>query len=243
VDRGRRREGSALAWESGSKAALWEAGGAGWPDDWPLSRARPSIFGLHRIAPGGPLGFDLIRIPHIENKNQRVALALFREANASNSTYLSFLFFWQVLEVAAGGQRLQNFVDKELRRSPAGLRLHREDLEHLSLGGRSLGQYLLEDCRHAIAHFTRTPGKKGIDLDGTEDRRRLVHSVRVAKAFAEFYIREKLNLRKELYLVRKGASGFPFFVEAENTNAPYTIAYPSVPMNRIWGRRRPPKWL
>jgi len=228
---------SALGWQNGSRVSLWEAGGAGWPDDWPLSRTRPNIFDFCHIWPIGAIGFDLIRIPHVENEKQRIALALFREANASNSIYLSFLFFWQVLEVAGDSEKPEGFVDKALKRNPQGLRLHQEDVRNLPSGARSLGQHLLDDCRHAIAHFMRNPGKKRIDLDKPEDRIRLAYSVRVIKAFAEYYIREKLALKKELYLVRQHRSDFPFFIEAERSQ-PYSIAYPSLSMDRVWGRRR-----
>lgn len=55
---------SALGWQNSSRVSLWEAGGAGWPDDWSPSRARPSILTFHRVGPGGAIGFDLMRIPH-----------------------------------------------------------------------------------------------------------------------------------------------------------------------------------
>lgn len=83
---------SALSWEIGASAAVWEVGGLGWPDDLPLSAARPSIRTFPRIPHEGNLtGYDLVKIPWVKTEEQRIALGLFREARASNNPYLAFL--------------------------------------------------------------------------------------------------------------------------------------------------------
>jgi hypothetical protein len=76
--------------------------GMGWPKEYLLKEAEPSVFTPPRIRfSGGGGGYDLTSIAHVETEQQRVALALFREASSSNNDYLSFLFYWQVLETGS----------------------------------------------------------------------------------------------------------------------------------------------
>lgn len=212
---------SALAWENNSRIAVWETGYRSWPSALSLRQARPSVFTFPRIPFGGAItGYDISRLPHIETEFQRRALALFREARASNNDYLSFLFYWQVLEVRAPSEAV-NFVDKSFWRNRAKLRIHQEDLAELSLNGRTLGQYLLDDCRHAIAHLRRTPGRKQLDIDDPADRRRLAHSVRVISAFAEHFIKEQLRLNKVLFLRRLKRGAVPIYLPASDHRGQY----------------------
>jgi hypothetical protein len=110
-----------------------------------------------------------MRIPKIWTPEQRTALALFREANASNNDYLSFIFYWQVLEVGRGSSA-EVFIDKTYTRQPNSLSLIQSDIALLQLGRRRLGDYLRNDCRDAIAHIRRKTGKTSIDIDEPEDR-------------------------------------------------------------------------
>jgi hypothetical protein len=58
---------SSLAWEIGSAAAVWEAGGSSWPDTLSLRKARGNILSFPRIPnESRVLGYDLVRIPKIE---------------------------------------------------------------------------------------------------------------------------------------------------------------------------------
>jgi hypothetical protein len=172
-------------------------------------------------------GYNLTSLPKVETQDQRVALALFREARSSNSPYLSFLFHWQVLEVGRGAKP-DRFVDRTLQKGGARLRLPTADVQSLPLGLRSLGQYMLDDCRHAIAHIKRKPGKKRLDLDSGDERMRLTISARVMEVFSEHYIREVLGLREQLHLVRRRGGTFPVFAdEATLRTGGYQRAYAS----------------
>jgi len=87
---------SCLNWQNGPCVAVHYAGGRGWPAGASLDEAMPSIRTFPRIANKGIIyGSDLIQIPLVRTQAQRVALALFREADSSNNEYLSFLFYWQ----------------------------------------------------------------------------------------------------------------------------------------------------
>jgi Methylamine utilization protein MauJ len=144
---------------------------------------------------------------------QRKALSLFREANASNNDYLAFLFFWQVLEI--DGTHPHNFINKTFSKRPRGLRLDQWDLNNLPLRDRSLGNYLQEHCRHAIAHITRQAGLRALDLDERDERFRLAISTRVVKAFAEYYVLNALGLNDHLHLVRHKKNDFPIYVDRQ----------------------------
>jgi len=203
---------SALAWEIGARATLWEAGQRGWPKEHSLKQAEPSIFTPPRIRfSGGVGGYDLTRIAHVETEQQRVALALFREASASNNDYLSFLFYWQILETR--GNDPVGFINKTFRKCRSQLRLDARYIAQLPLAGRPLGQYLLDDCRHAIAHIRRRPGKKNLDLDQPSERLRLTLSSRVIAAFARYYIREVLGLKNTLHLVQRKRGDIPVYAD------------------------------
>lgn len=216
---------SALGWENGSRVAVWESGAVSWPSEYALRLAKPSIFTFPRIAVGGgALGYDLIRIPHIETEQQRVALALFREANASNNDYLSFLFFWQILET--GGGNPVGFINKSYRRHRSKVRISSQEINQLPLRGRSLGNYLLDDCRHAIAHIRRRLGKASLDVDNPSERRRLALSVNVMKAVAEHYIREQLDLKNTLFLAYRKKREIPVYIDRRIVGRDYRPVLP-----------------
>jgi hypothetical protein len=128
----------------------------------------------------------------------------------------------------ANGGKPDSYVDTTFRKHLAQLRVTSSDINGLPLGGRSLGNYFLDDCRHAIAHIRRKPGKKNLDLDKPDERTRLAISVRLVKAFAEHYIREALGLTNYLYLVRRKRGDFPTFVGAQMLQTGiYKEAYPA----------------
>ena len=188
----------------------------GWPEGLAErrlpERSRASVFTPPRIRfSGGGGGYDLTRIAHVETEQQRVALALFREASSSNNDYLSFLFYWQVLET--GSANPVGFINNTFRRHRSQLRLDASYIARLPLAGRPLGQYLLDDCRHAIAHIRRRPGKKKLDLDQPLERQRLTLSTRVIAAFARYYIREVLGLKDTLHLVQRKRGDIPVYAD------------------------------
>jgi hypothetical protein len=173
---------SSMAWEIGSAAAVWEAGGCSWPDTLPLSEARGNILS-------------------------------FREARASNNLYLSFLFYWQVMEVDGGDASA--FVEKTFRKHRQKLRVMSSDVSNLRLGSQSLGFYMVNACRNAIAHVTSRRRKTPLELDNLDERVRLYYSVQVIKAFAEVFIRDRLNLAESLYLARPKDGKCAEFVDSE----------------------------
>lgn len=213
---------SALSWKNRARVMMSTGGGAGVPDGYTLGRAKCRVFTFPRIPFGGHVvGFDIGTIPKIDTEEQGIALTLFREANGSNNDYLSFLFYWQVMET--GGTTPDKWVDKAYGRKRHKLRLTRDEIARLPLGGKSLGTYLLDDCRHAIAHIKRKPGKKKLELDQREERRKLTMSTWVVKEFAHLYIRDVLNLKDRLYLVRHTKRSFPIYVDRKHVSAHHCV--------------------
>lgn len=127
----------------------------------------------------------------------------------------------------------ESFITRSWRRDRDRVRLGPDYVDRLPLGGRSLGEYLQEDCRHAIAHITRRPGRRALELDRLDERVRLAISTIVVKAFAELFIRDRLALT-ELLLVRPRRGGLPVFVDPEELRTGrFVPIYPTRP--RIHG--------
>ena len=227
---------SALAWEQDAAMTVWNSGGAGWRGG-SLRFAKPTIFGFRRLPfRGYHIGGNLISIPHVQTNEQRIALALFREARASNSPYLSFLFYWQAMEVLATDP--QAFIENVMRNHRRQVPIEDSWLSELPLAGRSIGDYLEDDCRHAVAHIKRRPGRRTLDLDSSDEHRRFTISVRVVEALAEAYITHHLRMSEKLSLVRPRSGGFPRFADkAERERRWYKLAYPYAPLSQDQVRR------
>lgn len=203
---------SALSWANHSRVKVYPMGGVGVREGFTLRRAKCRIRTFPRIPfCGYTIGADLSCIAQIDTDEQKEALALFREAASSNNDHLSFLFFWQVLAVAGGDSAA--LVDKIWRKHRAEIVGTREDLfSNLNLNGKRLGEYLREDCRNAIAHIRRAPGKTKIVMGSLEDEQRISISTYIVRQFAMFYLQEKLRMCKQMYLLRRRGRGFPEYV-------------------------------
>jgi hypothetical protein len=104
------------------------------------------------------------------------------------------------------GTNITAWVNRAYRRHRDKLDLTDREISRLPLRSRSLGEYLNDDCRHAIAHIRRDPGKTSLKLDTAVDNERIALSSRIVQRFAAFYIRSVLGLQKRVYLVRKGGN-------------------------------------
>ena len=225
---------SALSWEDKSRISMWYSGGPSFRDEWSLRRARRTMYSWPRTPyMGGTAGHNLVSIPHIETPEQRTALILFREANASNSDYLAFHFYWQILDIGReeGREKAIDWVTKTHK-------THRQQIEfwsrgylrQLNVSGKEMGKYLWDDCRCAIAHIRRTQGRRQLKLDSAEDSYRISLSTGVVKAFAKFYIENDLKLCAKMWCVKEYGKGFPVFVsEGDLKKGSYSIAYDPIP--------------
>ena len=216
---------SALAWEHNSimKVRYSDNYGIGIPEDIRLSnkKVRRVFFRLPKSLyyHGYSYDSDFQRIPKIENEEQRNALILYREARSTNNDYLSFLFFWQILEIGYKGGPT-NWINKTWRNNQSKISNGTKyDVEKISMGSKKIGEYLYQDCRMAISHlYTLRKGIKSIKMDSLEDNIRIMRARRIIQEFARFYIKNELNLQKKLFLVRKNKNGFPVYLDEEYYN-------------------------
>ena len=205
---------SLLSWQTASRIAVQFLGCSGVSDDFHLRSAKC----LWHVPPQLSRGYlvtrgDLPCLPVVTTENQRIALALFREALSSNKVMLSFLFYWQILEIA--DDKPSKWVDDLCGRLPKP-DLPWRDINQLGLGTRSLGNYLWEDCRSAIAHIKRKPGRVAFKFDLAMESRRLAISTRIVSSLARIYISERLMLRGKMRLRPGNDPVFPVFVDEES---------------------------
>jgi hypothetical protein len=231
---------TALSWQNDSRLKLRPLGGISVPDNFQLRKAKSGFFSFPEI----PYhifkkGFDICIIPEIKTEEQKTALILFREALSSNNIYLSLLFYWQILET--GGNDPIGWVNKVVRKKKNYNRLlvSKDEIKHLPLNGKSLGNYLYDDCRNAIAHIKRDkPGKVKLELDSWEDTKRITISTNIVMKFARFYIEDELRLQDKLYLVRKKRYGSPVFVnERIYRNNAFSLAYKRLSLDEVRKKR------
>jgi hypothetical protein len=217
---------SALAWSIRLPMAVEPGGGMSLPGVVSVESARrvgrgwPPFF-----TKGNVYGYSISHIAAIETDEQRRALAIMREASSANKTILKFLLYWQVMDIP--DWQAKKWVNAEWN---AG-RVHLHDWDRRVLDESlarkdSLGDYLEDDCRHAIAHLQRRQGKRLLELDNIEDIRRMRISAAIAEELAESYVRKKLRLSKTMTLVR-GEDGFPVYVkDGDSAARRYQLAYP-----------------
>jgi len=218
---------SALSWANNSDITLFNIGGWGKPKGFTLRTAKCQSFSFPKIPfRGNMIGADISSIPKIETEKHKIALALYREASASNNDYLAFIFYWQILEVS--GAAPINWMNKVYRKKDKHrLFISNSDIRYMQIGSKKIGDYLYDDCRNAIAHITRKPNKRTLDLNNPNEKARLAVSTRVIKQFAQLYIKNILDMNKKLHLIRKRkGSGFPFYADEDYMkNNPCVMAY------------------
>ena len=202
---------SALSWQNRSQVAVQFLGYDGLPDNVHLRNVKCLWHTFPQTPFAGKIrGYGIDQIPAIETEEQRIALTLFREAFSSNKVLLSFLLYWQILEI--GGVEPVGWINKVLTR-----RSHFEppwvDIGQLSLGSKTLGYYLLDDCRHVIAHIRRKPGKTYLKLDLSAENKRLAISTRIVESFARHYIKTDLALTETMWLTRGKNRLFPVYTK------------------------------
>lgn len=205
---------SAWSWQMKVGMTVRPIGGMGVPDDFPLKKAdaKVKVFPLLPFK-GYHVGHTMARIAQIESAEQRKALALYRDARSANNVLLSLLLFWQILELR--GQSAVAWSNRMMEEQPGRLHKLSELAERIDMGRKSLGDYLLDDCRHAIAHITRDRGRREIQFDNHEEDVRLRTSSRISELLARHYIDEELGVTESLYLVRPRGGGFPTYRSSE----------------------------
>ena len=203
---------SAFSWQHDVGTSVRHIGGVGVPNSARLKTARcrsfvfPELLVRKRAS-----GVTLERIAHIENEMQRRALAMYREAQSSNKSFLAILLNWQILDVA--GTDARKWTNTVFSKRRDALSRVNSDIQHLELNGGRLGDVLEEEFRHAIAHVRRTPGRRELVFDDVRDFLRVEAASRVVRALARLYICENLGVSRRRFLVRRSTRSYPTFVD------------------------------
>jgi hypothetical protein len=200
---------SALSWRNKCMIMVGNSGGCGWNTLSMTKAKQPSLTFPKISIRSFSRNHTIDEIPHIKTDYQRKALMLYREANASNNEFLSFIFFWQILETR--NTAALNYVNNKYPNKRKEFALIERHISSLPLNRKKLGNYLLDDCRHAIAHIRRDKGKESLNMDCLLERERFWNSLKVVKAFAEHYIKYAIDLNEKLILVRKAKNICPFY--------------------------------
>ena len=219
---------SALSWQNSAMVIITPAGGAE-RKETTLREAKCTMFAPRKVPWGyySGRGYSILAIPKIGNDRQRKALALFRQAFSNLNPYFSFLFYWHVLGVRKRKlplKRPSEWINVSFNKEK--VHVAKEHLTRLHLGKQTLGDYLYDDCRNAIAHIERVPGKKELEIDDLDDLERIYISTRVIEDFAKYYVKSELGLTEKLHLAKKTRSGFPVYLaESQLWGKGYKIAY------------------
>lgn len=200
---------SALSWQHNSLVKIWSGGGMGTNKKLTLRNAKCNVFDFPKISCAGNTGsYNIDMIPFIENDIQRDALYLYREALSSNNIYLSFLFYWHILELK-GNSKTIGWINKTINKNLNNVRIPNHYFADLNLNSKELGNYLYDDCRNAIAHINRPKDKTTLKFDLLSDSRRITISKSIIEILAHYFILTELKLKKIFYLDNK--LGFPVF--------------------------------
>ncbi len=216
---------SALSWEIGSQVSLRHGGGYGARAGMSFRSARCALYDTPKLATHrSPFrGFSIDRIAKITTEEQKTALSLFRDAYASNHLYLSFLLYWQVLETAGGRG---SAIADQLYSGIGNAQGLEDAVNQLSLGTQTLGDYLWEDCRNAIAHIRRENNRTFIRLDNAADNKRILISAYIIQELARYFIRSTLGVSEVLHLVRCRGISYPLYADEGFMNShAYRMAY------------------
>ncbi len=134
--------------------------------------------------------FRADHLPEVEDRREKLALALYREALSVNSIPYQFLGYFKTINILhEQGRQQKNWI-----RSTLPHITNREALERLSILNaeqNDVADYLYESGRCAIAHAYSEPI---VDPEDPDDLRRLQQDLPIVKALAEYLIEFELGI-------------------------------------------------
>jgi hypothetical protein len=174
---------SLLVWEHGQSARIkWGVGGA----RTAYSKAySPRMAGGLNVNAGYLQGMSLLSL----NADQKLALALFREAQNSSSTFYEFLTYYKILELAVTNKG--NYGRVKWLESVAIPKLcHEARMKEILAEHPSLEHYLREVKVNGIKHAI----KKTVDPDDPQHQLATTKDNRLMQEIAKLAMRDRLGL-------------------------------------------------
>ncbi len=179
---------SALSWSEGSGLSVlaWSGG----------NLLRPMGVRRGRIVTNF---LDTEHLPNAQTKEERAAIALYREGVSLDNPFYAFLSFYKAISVLLPkGKARGVWITDALGR----LDDHRakERCYEIRNNDDDVGLYLFQECRNAIAHAEQQPF---INPDEVDDHFRLTQDIPLLRNLAELAIEENSSLKRSHTLWRE----------------------------------------
>ncbi|MBI3590512.1 MAG: hypothetical protein HY094_03925 [Candidatus Melainabacteria bacterium] len=141
-------------------------------------------------------------LPEVSNKQQKLALALYREAQYLNSIFYQFLSFYKIINVLYKRDKDQiNWINQAVKKIERGNTIRTSEgvdrIIELERGGKDIGKYLYVSCRCAVAHANP---KNNMNPESLEDEQKLQNDMPIIKRLAEYFIENELGIKSEYTL-------------------------------------------
>jgi len=198
-----------LAWEHHTPFVP-EFGGGGPTADTILEADRVKRGG--RWWPPKPRPLQLRGLPAPETPEHETALGLYREAMGYGSEFYRFLCLWNILSIPGrSAPDVIRWINDTFQRAPGNLTSLQEAREKHRQHG-SLGSYLNEECRDAVAHVTRNlPTKTPLDPNSWDDLHRISEAGGFLMDLVKVYVTEDLRLTNRMSPVQIPGEPYPVY--------------------------------
>lgn len=139
--------------------------------------------------------FKLDYLPDTNDPDALLGLALYREAQNVNSHFYSFLGYFKILNIRhSKGSDHAAWINNTLPKLANQFEVQKRISSLNNLQGKSVGEYLWESGRCAIAHAHAQPL---VDPENSEDLKRIHGDLSIIKALAEYFIEYELGIKSK----------------------------------------------
>lgn len=213
---------SCLSWELNIGITSSFYGGCGWRKEYGgLQRVKKRICPFMAQSTRSHKCNSVVRLPKIDDTYKAHALSLFREAKAANSLYYKFLCYWKILEMYSKREKQLSgkakpsiyWINKTVGENK--WILTRAHFEEKLLGKKSVGDYLCDECRNAVAHVML---KYKLKPDSGESLMKVNTANRVMELLVDIFMKKEIGLaygvknnENYLFLKKKKGKMIPIF--------------------------------
>jgi len=140
--------------------------------------------------------FQIDYLPAPAEKNQKLALAMYHEGTSLVHVHVaySFLSFYKIVNLVSGITGKEQIAWINSNTGAIGNHRTSERLKQLQKDGHSIGEYIYQSCRCAIAH-AGDPRNPVIDPHDIEDQKRLYADLPLVIALAQVALEKELGIK------------------------------------------------